>query len=234
MTSPQARGYAEALAALQGAQKTPAGVSLYSRHVNRPLGRRLGALAYVMRVTPDVVTLVSGLLSLGAAAVVATVHPRPWLGLVVAAVLVLAFALDAADGQLARLLGQSRPRGEWLDHMTDCVTKLLLHACVLVGWYRFTDRGAGLLVPLGLLGAVSALFFGTTLVPKLLPPTVLPDRLPKVGSGLLLLPVDTGIVALAFGLWGWPDAFAIAWAVLLAAHVVLLVALSARWWKAMA
>ncbi|RBL82322.1 CDP-alcohol phosphatidyltransferase, partial [Streptomyces cavourensis] len=46
---------------LRGAQKSAKGVSLYSRYVNRPAGRVLAAGAYRAGLTPNQVTLISGL-----------------------------------------------------------------------------------------------------------------------------------------------------------------------------
>ena len=45
--------YGQAVAELRGAQKSKRGVSLYSRFVNRPLGRLLAAAAYRARMTPN-------------------------------------------------------------------------------------------------------------------------------------------------------------------------------------
>ena len=50
--------------ALASAQKPGAGVPAYLRWVNRPLGRRAAAAAYVPGLTPNAVTLLSGVCSL--------------------------------------------------------------------------------------------------------------------------------------------------------------------------
>ena len=63
-----------------------------------------------------------------ALALVALVAPEPWLGLAVTLLLVIGYALDAADGQLARLLGGGSSSGEWLDHMVDVTKTCVLHA----------------------------------------------------------------------------------------------------------
>ena len=67
------------------------------------------------------------------------------------ACLVLGYALDAADGQLARLRGGGSPAGEWLDHMVDAAKISSLHLAVLIGALPLRDRGAGplLLIPMG-------------------------------------------------------------------------------------
>ena len=51
--------------------------------------------------------------------------------------LVVGYAFDAADGQLARLRGGGIIAGEWLDHMVDAIKVASLHLAVLVGLYRF-------------------------------------------------------------------------------------------------
>jgi phosphatidylglycerophosphate synthase len=45
--------------------------------------------------------------------------PATWFVGLITVVLVLGYALDAADGQLARLRGGGSSLGEWLDHMID-------------------------------------------------------------------------------------------------------------------
>ncbi len=136
---------------LRGAQKSAKGVSLYSRYVNRPAGRVLAAGAYRAGVTPNQVTLTSALFTYGALAAVALVEPSWTLGVLVWAALAVGFAFDSADGQLARLTGRGGPDGEWLDHVVDCGKLLLVHAAVLISFYRFGElpSEAWLLLPLG-------------------------------------------------------------------------------------
>ena len=95
--------FTAALRELRTAQKTSKGVSLYSRHINRPLGRVLAAAAFRAGLTPNQVTLLSALVSYAALAAVALLPPSWGLAAGVYAGLVLGFALDSADGQLARL-----------------------------------------------------------------------------------------------------------------------------------
>ena len=233
--SPAPVGYAQAHAALTAAQKPARGVSLYSSRVNRPLGRRLAALAYVLGLSPNAVTLLSGAVSAAGALALALVEPSWPLGVAVALALALGFALDAADGQLARLTARTGPAGEWLDHVVDAAVKLLLHGCVAVAWYRFEDRGAGLLLPLGFAAAAVLLFVAGTLAELLLRgrpgAAAAPPRPASTASGLLLLPADFGATALVFLLWGAQDAFAVVYAALLACYAMLLVGLGARWFR---
>lgn len=225
------RRYSQSLAALRGVQKPARGVSYYSTHVNRPAGRRLAATADALELTPNHVTLLSGLSSLSAVALIVLSPPTVALGVLAAAALVLGYALDSADGQLARLRGTGGALGEWFDHMVDCAVKVVLHAGVLVAWYRFTEREALLLLPLAFLVVAVLLFFGGTLVAKLIgqSPGQPRDRQPRRASQLLLLPVDSGIIAFTFLFWGWPSIFLALYALLLLAHVVVLPALCVSW-----
>src|SRR4051794_1561474 len=109
--------YRGAVERLASAQKSAKGGSLYSRYVNRPVGRVLAAGAYRAGLTPNQVTLVSAAFSYGAVAALAAAAPSWGLAAAVYAALALGFAFDSADGQLARLLGAGGPAGEWLDHV---------------------------------------------------------------------------------------------------------------------
>ena len=92
--------------------------------------------------------------------------PATWpVGVLVTALLVLGYALDAADGQLARLRGGGSLLGEWLDHMIDSVKVAALHLAVLITLYRNFDlHPAWLLVPIVFAITSSVHFFGMILV----------------------------------------------------------------------
>src|SRR5688572_6062190 len=108
--------YAAAVERLASAQKGSRNAPAYSRWVNRPLGRRFAAMAYVAGLTPDRVTGISGCFTFARIGVLALADPHPLVGLLVGVLLVIGYALDSADGQLARLRGGGTLRGEWLDH----------------------------------------------------------------------------------------------------------------------
>ena len=94
----------------------------------------------------------------------ALVEPSWAVGLAVAACLVLGYAFDAADGQLARLRGGGSPAGEWLDHMVDAVKASGLHLALLIGLYRFdVVDPVVLLVPLGYCLVDAVTYFATML-----------------------------------------------------------------------
>ncbi len=234
--TPLSARYRRSLGELVRAQKSSRGVSLYSTWVNRPLGRRLAALADVVRLTPDRVTVLSGLCSLTAMALLLVPRSVP-VGLAVGGLLVLGFALDSADGQLARLRRSGSRAGEFLDHMLDCLVKSGLHAAVLVAAYRAGERGAVLLVPLAFQVVSVLLFFGGTLVAKLREQSERPDsqrpgrRVTDGASSILLLPSDHGVLCLTFLLWGIPELFGPAYALLLLAHTALLAVFALVWYR---
>lgn len=222
---PVPRSYRAAVIALRSRQKTSKGAPAYSRFVNRPLGRRLAALAHVAGLSPDKVTALSALASFSGIAIIALVAPTVTSGIVVAALLVLGYALDSADGQVARLRGGGSPAGEWLDHVVDAVKLALLHVAVLVSWDRFFEVSqAMLLVPLGFLVVQSVLFFTM----------VLTDALRRAHRGrrehflagdgssstlysLAVVPTDYGLMCLLFVLLGWHTGFLVGYSLLAAA-----------------
>lgn len=229
--------YGASLSALQMAQKTPRGVSLYSTWVNRPFGRRLAALADVLALKPNQVTVLSAVCSVGAITVLVGLRPSLFSGVLASALLVLGFALDSADGQLARLRRAGSASGEYLDHMLDCATKLGLHAAVLVAAYRLDDAGAWLIVPVAFQFVALLLFFGGILVAKLQQQSTRTEverparRVGSRASSVLLLPVDQGVISLSFLLWGWPEAFQAVYLLLFLAHAAVLATFSVTWFR---
>jgi hypothetical protein len=140
-------GYRAAVARLTGAQKRAKGGPAYTIYVNRWFGGRLAALGYVWGLTPNVVTAISAAFSLIGVASLALLDGAAVLA---APFLLVGYAFDAADGQLARLRGGGSVVGEWLDHMVDAVKITSLHLAVLIHLYRFTDlSSAWFLVPIG-------------------------------------------------------------------------------------
>ncbi|MBW3084136.1 hypothetical protein KEM60_00320 [Austwickia sp. TVS 96-490-7B] len=222
MTAPerQSRSIPDTVRLLAGFQKSSQGAPAYSRFVNRPLGRVFAAIADRLNLTPNQVTLISGLTSLSGIAALA-LRPADWMtGILTATLLVLGYALDSADGQLARLTGGGSPAGEWLDHVVDCIKISLLHLTVLISLYRYTDLDRSwLLIPAGYVLVANLYFFafilgdqlkrqhGVTRKPSGAPASVL--------RSLLVAPTDYGLMCLTFLLWGAPPIFLSAYAVLL-------------------
>ncbi|WP_223291027.1 CDP-alcohol phosphatidyltransferase family protein [Streptomyces avicenniae] len=226
-----------ALTRLREAQKTSKGVSLYSRYVNRPVGRVFAAAAYRAGRTPNQVTALSALVSFAGIAALALVPPSWPLALCVWAALVLGFALDAADGQLARLRGTSSPAGEWLDHAVDCAKITALHTAVLVTFHQhFALPGERwLLVPPVFQLAAVMIFFGGLLTDKLRPRPAAPPGAPAPAPSRLravaLLPVDYGTMCALFLLLGDERLFRLGYALLACVYVLFCAAFSVKWFR---
>lgn len=225
-----------------GAAQKPAGAGspAYSRFVNRRLGRYLAALAYLVRATPDRVSAVSAAATGSALVAICLAPTGPVTAVAVTALLVLGYALDSADGQLARLTGRCRPAGEWLDHTVDAFKVTAVHLCVLIGWYHGGRHdGAILLAPLLFAVLDSGLFFTTWLTERLRRehrhgvPRAAPGRAGAVRS-LLLLPTDFGALILLFLLWGWPTLFTIGYVGLLVATLAFAALALPRWFREVA
>ena len=231
----EAMTWGEAVARLAAAQKSNRGAAAYSRWVNRPLGRRLAATAYVLGRTPDQVTLISAATTFTGVALLALLPASLSAGIAVAVLLVLGYALDAADGQLARLTGAGSMSGEWLDHVVDCLKISALHLAVLIGWYRGFDVSDGwLLVPIVFCVQSAVFFFAIILVDQLrrragITPAP-DDGRPSVLRSLIVIPNDYGLLCVVFLLWGWPAGFVTVYTALAAANVGLLVIGLVRWY----
>ncbi|MFB6711172.1 CDP-alcohol phosphatidyltransferase family protein [Streptomyces sp. NPDC056358] len=224
---------------LRGAQKTAKGVSLYSRYVNRPAGRVFAAGAYRIGLTPNQVTLISAAFTFAAIASVALVRPSWGLAVTVYAGLAVGFALDSADGQLARLTGRGGPDGEWLDHVVDCAKMILVHTAVLISFQRFSvlPSDGWLLLPLGFLFTAVLTFCAGLLREQLGRAAARPapdDGAPASVSrmrAVALLPADYGVFCLVFLLLGDRTAFRVGYAALAVVHALFLVAFLVKWFR---
>lgn len=226
----------EALRHLGAAQKSRRGVSLYSRFVNRPLGRVFAAGAIGVGLGPNGVTALSALVSAAGIAVLALARPSWPAGVAVTLLLVVGFALDSADGQVARYTAAASPAGEWLDHVVDAGKSVALHGAVLVGAYRADGAvGRWLLVPLAFQVVAILLFVGGTLEPLLRAARVRdagPAPAPHTTlRALALLPADFGVLAFSFVLWGSQPTFRVAYAALLACQIVIAGLLMPKWFR---
>jgi phosphatidylglycerophosphate synthase len=224
---------------LASAQKPPAsGSPAYSRFVNRRIGRVLAAGAFQLGLTPNQVTGISAVFSAASIAAVALLPPTPVLGALVALGLLVGYAFDSADGQLARLRGGGSPAGEWLDHVVDSVKTAALHLAVLVGWYRFTDLDpVWLLLPVAYTLVDTVFFFVTILTDQLR--RAHPRQAPKpadasfasVVRSLLVAPTDFGLLCVLFALLGWPQVFGVAYGAMLVGTALFLVAALPKWFR---
>jgi phosphatidylglycerophosphate synthase len=197
---------------LAAAQKSPVGVPAYMRWVNRRAGGYLAVAAHVAGRTPSQVTIASAVCSFVGIALLALARPTTLVAASVAVMLALGFALDSADGQLARLRGGGTRAGEWLDHVVDCFKSCAMHVAVAVSLYRFAEpqHAAVLLVPLAFGTVQITHYFGMMLRDQLLrgDPTVRAagERASAI-KALLLLPVDYGVLCLSFLLLAHTTAF---------------------------
>lgn len=227
--------FREAMISLSSSQKSRAGVSLYSRYINRPAGRVLAAAAAAAGVSPNGVTAISALCT-ALGLVVLVLSPVGWAtGLAVAILLVLGFALDSADGQVARLTGRGSLAGEWLDHVVDAGKMVAVHAAVLVAAAtQGLLAGAWLLLPLAYMLVAVVLFSGMTifeLLRRTRPHPADPPRSPSTIRAVGLLPADYGILALAFLLWGASQIFFVVYAALGGLTAIITVALLLKWFR---
>jgi phosphatidylglycerophosphate synthase len=238
---PRPETFGQTLARLGGAQKGALGAPAYSRFVNRRMGRFLAAVAFHAGLTPNAVTGISAAFSATGIALLALVAPSWPLGVAVAACLVLGYALDSADGQLARLRGGGSPAGEWLDHMVDAAKASSLHLALAIGLYRFgdLDARAWLLVPLGYCVVDGVLYFGTMLNDALRAQHGVPIRSQQRGEragvlrSLLVLPTDYGLLCCVFVLLGAPTLFLSVYTLLLVAMTAFLALASVKWFREM-
>ncbi|MEP6629139.1 MAG: CDP-alcohol phosphatidyltransferase family protein [Lapillicoccus sp.] len=232
--------YRETLLRLRGAQKGAArSAPAYSRFVNRRLGRYLAALAFQWGWTANQVTAVSALWTYTGVALLVLVPVSWWLGVAVSGCLVLGYALDSADGQVARLTGSGGPAGEWLDHMVDAVKVVALPLALAVGAYRFDAQPRWwLVVPMVNAVASSVLFFGMMLTEQLRRQHGVRSvartggRAPWLRS-VLVLPADYGVMCLSFLLLGATTVFGLVYVALTAALLAFCAAAAGAWFRQM-
>ncbi|MGY1733756.1 CDP-alcohol phosphatidyltransferase family protein [Geodermatophilus sp. SYSU D01045] len=225
---------------LAGAQKGAQGAPAYSRFVNRPLGRVLAALAFHAGLTPNAVTAVSAGWTTAGIVLLAVAPPAWATGAAVAACLVLGYALDSADGQLARLRGGGSPAGEWLDHVVDSAKIASLHLAVLLCLTRVDGLARGwLLVPLGF-SVMAVVHFSATLLNEALRArhgvrtrAAATDTRPSVLRSLLVAPTDYGVLCLVFVLLGAPAVFLGAYGLLALGTAGYVVLALGRWYREM-
>ncbi len=225
---------------LASAQKSSRGAPAYSRYVNRPVGRAFAAAAFVAGRTPNQVTVFSALWTFSGITLVAVVDRHWWTGVVVAALLAVGYALDAADGQLARLRGGGSPEGEWLDHVVDAAKISSLHLAVLVGTYRFVAVDARwLLVPIGFAVVATVTFFGMILNDLLRQRQVARTGVPvdrgssSMLRSILVMPTDYGLLCLLFVLLGADQVFRWAYSAVFLANAGFLALAMVKWFRDM-
>lgn len=226
--------FSTALGSLAQAQKSKSGVSLYSRWINRPLGRVFAAGAHVVGLTPNQVTALSATATAAGLVLMVAARPALLVGVLVALLLVLGFALDSADGQVARLQQRSSPAGEWLDHVVDAGKMVLVHTAVLVAGWRFWDGSAAwLLLPLVFQAVAVIMFAGLTLVDLLERRSGVASavRAPSSLRSVALVPADYGVLAFGFVLWGATGLFRFWYAAMVMANLIICAGMLVRWFR---
>lgn len=230
------RNYRDVVGALATAQKTTKGAPAYSRFVNRRLGRYLAAAAYLLGITPNGVTAISAFFSFAGIAAIIFLSPSLFTGVLVCICLVVGYAFDAADGQLARLRGGGSPSGEWLDHMVDATKISSLHLAVLISLYRYFDlTSAGwLLVPMGFSVVAAVMFFGMILNEQLrrnaTQSAPVADRGNTSGiRSLLVIPTDYGLLCAVFILLAIPPVFLLVYAFLFVCNAGFMFLAAFKW-----
>jgi hypothetical protein len=127
---------------------------LVDLYIHRPLARRLVPLFLRTAITPNQVTLLSGLTGVLAGAGLAYAVRHPAWCLVSAGLLLLSVVLDCCDGQLARARGISSTTGAILDGVSDYVVGLAL--ALGASYYMVVYHQNPWFWLLGLAGAISA------------------------------------------------------------------------------
>ena len=233
----------EVRSALTAAQKTNRNAPAYSRWVNRPLGRVFAASAYKLGLSPNAISLISAAFTFTGIVLIATSVPSVWLGLLIAVLLVLGYALDSADGQVARLRGGGSLAGEWLDHVLDAFKTTSFHLAVAVMWYR---NPAGwdtwtTVVPLVFTLQASVWFFTIILTDLLLRNAGAKQQVRAIDEGrqpiwtsLLGIPADYGFLCVAMAVLGWFPLWRWLYVLLLVANVLILLMQLARWYRRVA
>ena len=222
MSTLDRRSYRDAVARLSAAQKSGAGVPAYLRWVNRGLGRRAAAVAYLLRLTPNHVTLISIVLSIAGMVVLALVPPTPLSAIAATALLLAGYALDSADGQLARLTGTGSLAGEWLDHVVDAARLPLFHVAVAVFLIRQDVAPLLVAIPVAFALVSSVWFFAQTLAEKLASSA---SEAPAADSpawvSFAKLPYDVGVTYLTVLLAWWTQPFLVVYGGLFAFTVCI-------------
>ena len=114
-------------------------------YFNRPLGRFLSKVLIHTAVTPNQVTVASGIIGLASAWFFA--EGGHTAGIIGALLLQLAALVDCVDGDIARVMFKESPLGKWLDLALDNVVHVAVFATIAVGLSR-----AGCEAPVGWLG----------------------------------------------------------------------------------
>ena len=228
----------ESIRALSAAQKSNAGAPLYSRVINRPAGRVLAAVAHRVGMTPDQVTLLSACCTYLAVVLIAVWAPSVVAAVLTSLLLMVGYALDSADGQLARLRHGGSRAGEWLDHVADVIKLSTIHAAIAISLFRFSlDDLAGpavLLVPLAF-GAVQNIHFFSYILTYQLryhggTPLASGEGRPGLTKAVLSAPTDYGLMCFVLMLRFAPVVFVWVYGLMLVGYALYVALALPRWY----
>lgn len=113
-------------------QKSGPGTPAYTRYVNRFFGRVLTALVSIFNISPNSVTLISGIITYSAFILLLIIDLTIVYSIGFVFLLIVGYALDSVDGQLSRLKKQGSNFGEWFDHTLDAIKIPLGHATAIL------------------------------------------------------------------------------------------------------
>ncbi|MGB4967515.1 MAG: CDP-alcohol phosphatidyltransferase family protein [Candidatus Saccharimonadales bacterium] len=225
-------------------QKSNWNAPAYSRWINRPLGRIFAATGYKLGVSPNMITAISACFTFPGILLLASCRPSWPIGVVISALLVVGYALDSADGQVARLRGGGTPAGEWLDHVIDSVKMGSLHIAVAIMWFHDQREWPvwTVLIPLLFQVVASVSFFSMILTDlieresgaKVNRIALQRGERPSVLMSLIGIPADYGFMALSFALLGWFTGWRWLYVALFVFNVLLLAVLLVRWYRRVA
>jgi len=208
--------FSAAYQTLKAAQKKrSSGTPLYTQEVNRRLGRLIAAGLAGTSITPNQLSMISLVLTVAALGLLLSAEPSVFVALSTVTLLLIGYAFDSADGQMARLKGLQGIQGEWLDHVIDCFKTIAVHWTVFFYLFKNSEIDVALLVAVVFVfqSAAMLLYFSGILKEKLKP-------VPKgqgVGSyrpliSMALLIFDYGLFCMIFGLSFAPMLFFSAYA----------------------
>ncbi|MEU4207212.1 CDP-alcohol phosphatidyltransferase family protein [Rothia terrae] len=237
--APRPTGFKDTLAALNSAQKPGIGVPAYTRWINRRIARVFAAAAVKFGITPNGVTAISSAFSVAGLLVLLFAAPTILTGFIVALLFALGYALDSADGQVARVTGASSPSGEWLDHVVDSIRVPSIHLAVLVGFIRYADHWASSgwklwWLPMAFTVVTVGHFMSQILAEQLrnnrktsAPPTGGPLR------SFVNLHMDAGTLCWIFIFWGFGTGFLVVYGLLFLGNFLTMVVSMRRKYKSL-
>jgi phosphatidylglycerophosphate synthase len=119
------------------------GGGLFTETVNQRIGAFMAVAAHRAKLPPTALTLANLILGLTAAVLIIGTQgrlPAAVVGLIALVLWQVAYSLDCADGQLARVTGQGSPAGARVDVLCDVALQIALVAAVASVAVRYDPR----------------------------------------------------------------------------------------------